>query len=122
LRRMETVKGALRRLASQGHVESADIRTLALDAASPFESRRDAIIVVLATEDPTREILRDLLHTGDHFVTTETLKIIKYLGTEWALPDLVAGARTNDDPLQRALFLPGLLQHIEEIPKRRTSC
>src|ERR1700678_3108189 len=83
LRRMETVKGALRRLASQGHVEPADIRTLALDAASPFESRRDAITVVLATEDPTREILRDLLHTGDHFVTTETLKIIKYLGTEW---------------------------------------
>jgi hypothetical protein len=101
---MEIVQDALRRLTRHGHVEAVDIQMLARDATLPFELRRDAITIVLATGDPRTGLLRDLLHAGDDFVAIETLKIIKYLGTEWALPELVVGARTNDDPLQRSLF------------------
>jgi HEAT repeat protein len=104
LRRKEIVRSALQRLASQGNVEAADIQALALDTRLPFDLRRDAIVIVLAAARPNEELLRDLLQSGDRFTATETLKIIKYLGTEWALPELATGARTSDDPSQRSLF------------------
>ncbi len=104
LRELETVREALERLAGQGKREVGDVEALARDSAAVTDSRLDAITALMAMEEGRVDILRDLLDSNDRMLCIETLKSIRNVGTEWAIPDLIARTYSCNDPSRRAVF------------------
>jgi len=95
-------------MASQGVRGTDEIKAIATNDKSPFDSRIDAVIAVLAMERGGEEVLSHLLNTEDRTLFVETLKVIATLQTKWALPELMMRVKTCADPRKRALFAWGL--------------
>lgn len=104
LRRSLSVRSAVQELAKHGKVDVKFIRALALDGTASIGLRLDAITMLLALEESSREAVRDLLNCGDNVIVIETLKSIKALRTEWALPEVVAGLKTTVEERKRAVL------------------
>ena len=104
LRESVIVRDALQRLASQGKRDFSDVEALALDRTALIDSRLDAITVLMAMQENRADILPELLDSNDRMLVIETLKSIRNVGTEWAIPDLIVRMKSCSDPSKRAVF------------------
>jgi HEAT repeat protein len=99
-----SVVDSFRRLSGVGKIGPSEVRQIALDPEMAIDLRIDALVLFAASAQSDRDGLRMLLESSDKLVIVEVLKRIREFGTEWAAAEIIARAKSSNDPSERAIL------------------